>query len=69
MSAERLHYLEKRLAVMAYIVSRHGDVYAPLMECIEHELEETRKRGSARDRAQQILKGSLSMVELQHAAL
>jgi len=69
MSAERLQFLEKRLAVMAYIVLRHGDVYAPLMERIEQEIEETRKRGSARDRAQQILRGSLSMVELQHAGL
>lgn len=69
MSTDRLAYLEKQLAVMAYIVLRHGDVYAPLMERIEAEIEEARKKGSARERARQILKGSLSMVETQHAAL
>lgn len=69
MSADRLQYLEQRLAVMAYIVLRHGDVYAPLMERIEEEIEEVRKKGSVRDRAQQILKGSLQAVGVQHAAL
>ncbi len=30
-SGDRLAYLENRLAVMAYIVLRHGDAYAPLL--------------------------------------
>lgn len=68
-SADRLAYLEQRLAVMAYIVLRHGEVYAPLMEWVEEEIEQVRAKGSIRDRAQQILKNSLSAVEGRHVAL
>lgn len=69
MSADRLQYLEHRLAVMAYIVLRHGEVYAPLMERIEAEIEEVRRKGAVRDRAQQILRNSLHHVGERHAAL
>lgn len=69
MSAQRLEYLEKRLAMMAYIVLRHGEVYAPLTEWIEAEIEEVRAKGSVRDRAQQILKNTLTTVEGRRAAL
>lgn len=69
MSADRLQYLEHRLAVMAYIVLRHGDVYAPLMEWIEQEIDTIRAKRSVRDRAQQILKNSMVAVEGRHAVL
>ncbi len=47
--------LERALAVVAYIVLRHGEAYAPLLDRLETELEEARRRTSHRDRAQRIL--------------
>lgn len=58
--------LEKKLAAMAYIVVRHGEVYAPLMERLEQEIEERRKKGSVRDRAREILRASMAS-EARHA--
>ncbi|WP_206513332.1 hypothetical protein [Pelagibacterium montanilacus] len=37
------------------IVVRHGEAYGPLLERIERELEEARRRSSTRDRAADIL--------------
>jgi hypothetical protein len=56
--------LEGALAVVAYIVVRHGDVYAPLLDRLEHEVEEAKRRGSHRDRAQRIL-DSLPALQLE----
>lgn len=52
--------IEQALALTAYIVLRHGDAYAPLLDRLEREMEEVRRRASHQDRAQRILK-SLSM--------
>ncbi len=41
--------------MLAYIVVRHGEVHGPLLERVERELDEARRRPSHRDRAQQIL--------------
>jgi hypothetical protein len=49
--------IERALAVVAYLVVRHGDQYAPIMDRLERELEEERHRASTRDRAQRILAG------------
>lgn len=57
--------LETALAVAAYIVLRHGDAYLPVLDRLEREVEEQRRRSSHRDRAQRILK-SLT-VEVRHA--
>ncbi len=47
--------LENTLRMLAYIVVRHGEVHGPLLERVERELDEARRRPSHRDRAQQIL--------------
>lgn len=47
--------LEEALAVVAYIVLRHGDVYAPIMDRLQREVEEARRRVPSGDRARQIL--------------
>jgi hypothetical protein len=47
--------LDQSLAVVAYIVLRHGDAYAPLLDRLEREAETQRRKASYRDRAQQIL--------------
>lgn len=54
--------LEKALAVVAYIVLRHGDAYAPLLDRLEREVEEARRRTSHRDRAQRILRSLTHVV-------
>ncbi|MRX32836.1 hypothetical protein [Aminobacter sp. MDW-2] len=47
--------IERVLAAVAYIVVRHGEEYVPLLDRVEQELEEARKRSSQRDRARRIL--------------
>lgn len=47
--------IERALRVAAYLVVRHGDVYAPLLDRLESELEAERHRVSPRDRAARIL--------------
>lgn len=54
-TAPTVAQLEKTLHALAYIVVRHGEVYGPLLERVERELEEARLKTSHRDRAQQIL--------------
>lgn len=46
--------LERALVVAAYIVVRHGPVYAPLVDRLERELEAAR-RDDPVDRARRIL--------------
>lgn len=46
----RLERLERGLAMMAYIVVKHGDVYAPLFERLEREVEAERSGPEARAR-------------------
>lgn len=46
---------ERALAVMAYVVLRHGDAYAPLLDRLEREVEEERRQASHSDRARRIL--------------
>lgn len=50
-----IEQLEQTLHALAYIVVRHGEAYGPLLDRIERELEEARRRPSHRDRAQKIL--------------
>ncbi len=54
-TAPTITQLETTLRMLAYVVVRHGEVYGPLLERVEHELEEARRKTSHRDRAQQIL--------------
>jgi hypothetical protein len=46
--------LERALAVVAYVVLRHGPVYAPILERLEQEVAAAR-RGDPTIRAQAIL--------------
>jgi hypothetical protein len=50
--------LERALAIAAYVVARHGDVYAPIFERLERELEEVRRRRAAADRARAMVAGA-----------
>lgn len=56
-----LEELEEALAVVAYGVLRHGNVYAPIMDRLQREVDETRRRVPSEDRARQIL-AALPMV-------
>jgi hypothetical protein len=47
--------IERALTLAAYIVLRHGDAYAPIMDRLERELVDERLRASTRDRAARIL--------------
>jgi hypothetical protein len=47
--------IERALVLAAYIVVRHGPVYAPLLERLEKELEAAR-RNDPTERAKRILK-------------
>jgi hypothetical protein len=69
MTASRLPLaeLEHLLAVAAYVVLRHGDAYTPLMDRLDAEVAQARKKATDRDRAERILK-SLSL-EVSHVAL
>ena len=49
-----LEKLEQALAFMAQIVLRHGEVYAPILDRLEREVEAARRNG-ATARAQRIL--------------
>jgi hypothetical protein len=51
-----LERLERALAVVAYIVLRHGAVYAPILERLEREVEVAR-RDDPMIRAKRILEG------------
>lgn len=42
--------LEQTLAVLAYVVVKHGQVYAPLFERVEREVEVARNGPEARAR-------------------
>lgn len=46
---------ERALAVMAFVVLRHGEAYAPLLDRLEREVEEERRKASHSDRARRIL--------------
>lgn len=50
-----LERLERALAVVAYVVVRHGAVYAPILERLEREVEAAR-RDDPINRAKAILK-------------
>jgi hypothetical protein len=47
--------IERALAVVAYIVVRHGDAYVPLLDRLEQEWEREQQRGATKTRAQAIL--------------
>jgi hypothetical protein len=51
-----LERLERALAVVAYVVLRHGAVYAPILERLEREVELAR-RNDPLTRAKRILAG------------
>lgn len=47
--------LERALVAMAYVVVRHGAVYAPLLDRLERELEERRRKTAPVERARKLL--------------
>lgn len=47
--------LERCLALAAYLVVRHGDVYVPTFERLEYEVEQRRRQLGNRERAQRVL--------------
>ena len=47
--------LERYLALAAYLVVRHGDVYVPTFERLEYEVEQGRRQFGNRERAQRVL--------------
>lgn len=46
--------LERALALAAFLVARHGNRFAPILERVEREIEEARRADPA-ERAQRIL--------------
>lgn len=52
LTAERL---ERAIVVLAYVITVHGPVYAPLLDALERELEEVRRQAAPLERAQRIL--------------
>jgi hypothetical protein len=52
-----LERIERALAVAAYVVVKHGPVYAPLLESLEREAERLRdaERNSPEARARRVL--------------
>ena len=65
MMSPSLQEMERALLLAAYIVVRHGDKYAPLMERLEEEVEAARRQATKRERAQMILKSMTK--EVRHA--
>ncbi|MGV8956084.1 MAG: hypothetical protein ACOH2M_33640 [Cypionkella sp.] len=57
--------LEKAVHALAFIVLRHGEQYAELMEWVDEELTLRRQLPSARDRAQRILRERIK--DVSHA--
>ena len=48
-------HLASAIQHMAYVVVRYGEVYAPLLDRLEHELGELQRRQSPTDRARRLL--------------
>ena len=48
--------IERAMVVLALIIERDGDVYLPLFEKFESELEALRKQQATRERARALLK-------------
>lgn len=47
--------LERALVAMAYIVVRHGEAYAPILDQIERDLEDLRRQAAPVERARRLL--------------
>jgi hypothetical protein len=47
--------LERALVTMAYIVVRHGAVYAPILDRLEREIEDRRRQAEPVERARRLL--------------
>lgn len=47
--------IERALVLLAYFIELDGDVHVPMFEKFETELEELKRRESARDRARRLL--------------
>ncbi len=58
--------LERALMNMAYIITLHGEVYAPLFDRIERELLEMRQKTTATERARRLLE--MQTVSVQSVA-
>ena len=52
--------VERALMTVAYIVARHGPVYAPIFERLERELAELRAKGDPVERAKLYLAATRS---------
>lgn len=50
-----LERLRAALVLAAYVVARHGDVYAPILDRLEKEYKEAEAKGRPIDRARRIL--------------
>lgn len=50
-----LERLERALVAMAYIVVRHGPAYAPILDRLEREVEDRRRRDEPVSRARRLL--------------
>ncbi|GGC68294.1 hypothetical protein [Chelatococcus reniformis] len=48
--------IEQAMVFMAYVVMRYGDQYAPILERLEQELADARRRETPRSRAERLLK-------------
>lgn len=47
--------IERALVLTAYIVTRHGEVYAPLFDRLESELHAARRARAPAERARRVL--------------
>lgn len=68
MTAARISELERALRVVAYVVVRHGEVYGPILERLQHEIEAARSQPDHREMARRILAGTLREVKNVPAA-
>ena len=55
------------VAQTAWLVLRHGDVYAPLLERLEQELQDARTREAPADRARRLLTAMTMPVQIPPA--
>lgn len=67
MTALPLRRIEEIVAQMAWLVLRHGDVYAPLLERLEHELQAARTREPPADRARRLLAAVTTQAQIPSA--
>lgn|GEM_PF-1679613 len=60
--------LERALMAVAWLVTQHGDVYAPIFEKLERELATMRQTSTPVDRARQYLAANVVEIKSLKAA-